>query len=85
MNFDWTPEVADELAKREGLALEETHWLVITTVREAIARYGRAPSLRETAALCAMTVDELKALFPGAAERVLARLAGAPEFERSHA
>ena len=50
MSSDWTPQVPEELAGREGIVL---------------------------------TPAELKTLFPGGAEEVLSRLAGAPEFERN--
>ncbi len=82
MNTDWTPQVAEELAGREGIALGERHWRVIAASRELIARRGRVPSLDEVSAICRVTPAELKALFPGVAEEVLSRLAGAPEFER---
>ncbi len=82
MNAEWTPQVAEELAGREGIALGEKHWCVIAGSRELIARSGRVPSLDEVSASCGVTPAELKALFPGAAEEVLSRLAGAPEFER---
>jgi tRNA 2-thiouridine synthesizing protein E len=84
MNVDWTPEQAETIARHEGIALGEKHWCVITTCREVIARRGRAPSVREICALCAIDAGELESLFPGGAERLLALVAGVPEFERSH-
>ena len=80
MSSDWTPRVAEELAGQEGIALGEKHWCVIASSRELIARSGRVPSLEEVGAMCGVTPAELRTLFPGVAEEVLARLAGAPEF-----
>ena len=82
MTTDWTPGVAEELAGREGIAMGEKHWCAITSTREFIARNERVPSLNEVSAMCGMTSAELKTLFPGEVEEVLARLAGAVEFER---
>ena len=77
---DWTPDLAEELAGDAGIALGEKHWSVIASSRELIARNGRVPSLDEVGAMCGVTPAELRTLFPGGAEEVLARLAGAPEF-----
>lgn len=82
MTTDWTPEVAEDLAVREGIAMGERHWCAITSTREFIARNDRVPSLREVSVMCGMTPAELKTLFPGQVEEVLARLAGAVQFER---
>jgi sulfur relay (sulfurtransferase) DsrC/TusE family protein len=82
MNDDWTPKLAEELAEAVGIALGEKHWRVIAESRELIARHGRAPSLAEVSAICGVALAELRQLFPGGAEEVLARLAGAPELEK---
>jgi sulfur relay (sulfurtransferase) DsrC/TusE family protein len=83
MNINWTPQSAEEAAKREGISLGEKHWCVITNSRELIARRGHVPSLREVGAMCGVSVEEINTLFPGAAAEVIARLAGAPEIERN--
>jgi sulfur relay (sulfurtransferase) DsrC/TusE family protein len=85
MNDDWTPQFAEEAADAAGIALGQTHWRVIAESRELIARQGRAPSLAEVSARCGVTLAELRQLFPGGVEEVLARLAGVPELERRQA
>lgn len=82
MIVDWTPQIAEDQAGLEGIPLEEKHWCVIASVRELMARNGRVPSLAQVGAMCGIPVAEVKALFPGVVEEILARLAGAPEFER---
>lgn len=82
MNGDWTPQSAEEVAKEEGIALGEKHWCVITSSRELTARNGRAPSIAQVSAACHVSVQEVRNLFPGDAEAILAHIAGAPEFER---
>ncbi|MEO8034111.1 MAG: TusE/DsrC/DsvC family sulfur relay protein [Acidobacteriota bacterium] len=83
MTTDWTPQVAEELAGIEGIALSEKHWCVIASSRELAARNGRPPSLGEVCSACGVTLKEVKALFPGQAAEVLARLTGATELERT--
>lgn len=43
---DWSEAVALELARREGVALTETHWQVITFMREYYERHHVAPDAR---------------------------------------
>lgn len=82
MNDDWTPQLAEDLAERAGIALGERLWCVIGALRERLARGGAVPSLAEIGAQCGVTPAEMKTLFSGHAEDVLAQIAGAPEFER---
>jgi len=85
MNDDWPHELAEELARAGGIGLGEKHWRVIIGSRDLIARYRRSPSLAEVSANCGVSLAEVKQLFPGVVEEVLARLAGAPELERRRA
>ena len=85
MDALWTPDAAEAVASAEGLALTERHWCVIASARELIARTECNLSLDDVSATCGMSLDELRQLFPGAAEDLLARLAGAPELERREA
>lgn len=82
MNDDWTPQLAEDLAERAGIALGERLWCVIGAIRERLARGGSVPSLEEIGAQCGVSPAEMKTLFSGHAEDVLARIAGAPEIER---
>lgn len=82
MDDEWTPKWAEEVAEAEGIALDERHWQVIAASRELIARSGTAPSLAQLSASCGVPVKEVRQLFPGVAEKMLARIAGAPELER---
>ena len=82
MDSDWTPKAAEEAAEAEGIALSEKHWRVIAGSRELIASHGRTPSLAEVSETCGVALRELKRLFPGGTEHVLAHIAGVPELER---
>lgn len=43
---DWSPELATELADRDGLVLTDDHWIVINYAREYFNDHGTAPNLR---------------------------------------
>lgn len=77
----WTPELAEEAAKEEGIELGEKHWQVITGTRELIAM-GREPTLAELSVTCDIPVGDIEQLFPGPHRSLLERLAGARELER---
>ncbi|HEY6844063.1 MAG TPA: TusE/DsrC/DsvC family sulfur relay protein [Thermoanaerobaculia bacterium] len=85
MSDDWTPESAEKLASEAGLALTEKHWRVIATCREFIAAKGRAPAIPEVSVWSGVPIAKINKLFPGGAERLLARFAGMTEPERRKA
>ncbi len=43
---DWSEDVAQVLAERDGLALAEGHWKIIRFMRDYFQEYGTAPNLR---------------------------------------
>ena len=43
---DWTPELAEEMAKQEGIELTEQHWEVINFLRDYYQEYQIAPAIR---------------------------------------
>ncbi len=43
---DWTPEVADAMAKADGVELTDNHWEVINFLREYYDEYQIAPAVR---------------------------------------
>lgn len=85
MDDFWTAGAAEDVAEAEGMELGEKHWRVIVGARELIATSGCTPTLAAVSALCGIPLNEVQQLFPGAAEDLLARLAGAPELERREA
>jgi TusE/DsrC/DsvC family sulfur relay protein len=76
----WTPQVAEELAKDAGVApLTERHWKVIAFCREDAARQGQSPGLRRIAKLSGVEMKELYRLFPKGPGKLAARIAGLPK------
>ena len=75
----WTPEVAGELARDEGLdCLDEVQWRVVQFIHSYYRRFGLAPSVRK---LChSLELDPILALelFPRGLARGGCRIAGLP-------
>ena len=44
--LDWSREVAQALACRDGLTLNETHWLVINAMRDYYLEFNVCPTLK---------------------------------------
>ena len=43
---DWTPEIAEAMAKAEDVTLTEEHWDIINFLREYYEEYQIAPAVR---------------------------------------
>ncbi|MGY6589068.1 MAG: TusE/DsrC/DsvC family sulfur relay protein [Wenzhouxiangella sp.] len=43
---EWSPALAERLARADGVILETAHWWVIDFVRSYHARYGNPPLMR---------------------------------------
>jgi len=82
---DWTPELAEILAKKEGIVLTDQHWNVINTMREYYQEFNISPILkllrRELSKKHGSelaSVDVLDGLFPNGVQQQGSRLAGIP-------
>lgn len=75
--LDWTPEIAEEIARECGLgALSPRHWRVLLCFREEAAREGLAPDLAATAKLVGLPLAELDRLFRHQPLELVPRIAG---------
>jgi hypothetical protein len=64
-------------ARNAGIGgLSDHHWKVLTSFREEVARTGHAPGLRRLETLTGLDAGELRKLFSGDPEVLIARLAG---------
>ena len=74
---DWTPELADLLAKEEGIAdLTDRHWAVINFARDDFEAKGETPGLRRISKQAEVPTKELYKLFPKGPGKKVARIAG---------
>ena len=77
---EWTPAIAEALAKENGVLLTPRHWQVITFCREDAAKNdGASPGLRRITQLCGVPMKELYVLFPKGPGKLAARIAGLPK------
>lgn len=72
----WTPEIGEAIAAREGLELNERHWVVINFARAEYAKNGDAPTLRRITKTTDVNTKEIYQLFPGGPAKVAAKIAG---------
>lgn len=73
----WTPEIAEVLAREEGIPdLTETHWKIIEFCRERATESGAAPTLRQITKGTETTTKELFALFPKGPAKKVAKISG---------
>ena len=86
---DWNEDVAELIAKNEGLELTENHWQIIHLLRRFYSEYELSPAMRPLVKAVAAELGpekgrsiHLMKLFPGSPAKVAARLAGLPKPDR---
>ena len=83
---DWSDDVADEIARREGLVeLTAEHWSVVRLARSFYERTGVVPAMRPLVKLVTEHLGSVNGnslfllrLFPGSPARLVAKIAGLP-------
>ncbi len=73
---DWTPEIAEIIAREEGIELTDRHWEVINFVRKYYEEHGEPPTLRAITKRGGIPTKELYELFPKGPAKKVARIAG---------
>lgn len=83
---DWSPEVAEQLAATEGIALSDAHWEVIHLLRDYYQLYDDSPAMRPLVKYCALKLGPDKGksiyllrLFPGSPAKLGSKIAGLPK------
>ncbi len=76
----WTPEVAAELARADGIGeLTDRHWQVIDFMRKQYFEKGTGPTVRVLGKTSGVSVKELYQLFPKGPAKMAAHIAGIPK------
>lgn len=82
---DWSPAVADMLAKGADIELTGAHWEIIYLVRNFYQQRGLSPIMRILVKLVERELGPNKgnslyllSLFPGSPAKLVARIAGLP-------
>ncbi len=82
---DWSKELAEFMAKKDGLELTKEHWALIDFIKDYFAKNGQAPSIRNVAKKVAEVCNlpnvragnkHLYVLFPQGPALQLVRYAG---------
>lgn len=74
---EWTKEIAELLAKQEGIeVLTPDHWKIIDFCRETSLTSGKSPTLRQVTTGTGATTKELFALFPKGPAKKVAKISG---------
>jgi len=73
----WTKEIAEELAQKEGIeSLTDNHWKIIDYCRETGMASGKSPTLRQITTGTGISTKELFALFPKGPAKKVAKISG---------
>ncbi|MFT5321875.1 MAG: tRNA 2-thiouridine synthesizing protein E [Pseudohongiellaceae bacterium] len=82
---DWSPAVADEIARRENISLTNQHWEVINLLRIFYDNHGLAPMMRVLVKQMKISHGEEKgssiyllSLFPEYPALIANKIAGLP-------
>ena len=73
----WTKEIAEVIAKQEGIeSLNGDHWKIIDFCRETGKASGKSPTLRQITTGTGISTKELFALFPKGPAKKVAKISG---------
>lgn len=75
----WTPAIAEDIARKHGIELTPEHWTVLSFCREDFAMQGQSPGLRRISQHTGISIKDLYRLFPKGPGKLAARIAGIPK------
>ncbi len=74
---EWSKDIAEELARDEGIPeLSAAHWKIIEYCRQSAAKSGAAPTLRAITNGAGVSTKELFTLFPKGPAKKVAKISG---------
>ena len=83
---DWSPAVAEQLAKQEHIHLSDAHWAILNLIQQYYQRFDHAPSMRPLIKYLSKHLSKEQAtsiyllkLFPGSPAKLAAKIAGLPK------
>ncbi len=82
----WTPEVAEQLAKNEGICLTSEHWDILNLLQQFYREFELSPAMRPLVKYVGQQLGSEKgksiyllSLFPGSPAKFAAKIAGLPK------
>lgn len=83
---DWSPELAAEIARLDGIELSDAHWEIVWAVRDFYQEYKTSPAIRMLVKTLAQKFGEekgnsryLQRLFPEGPAKQATKIAGLPK------
>jgi len=74
---EWTKEIAEVIAKQEGIeVLTGDHWKIVDFCRKQGETTGKAPTLRQITTGTGLSTKDLFVLFPKGPAKKVAKIAG---------
>lgn len=78
----WTEDIAEAIAKEEGIEnLSENHWKIIRFLQREFKDNGHLPTIRKIKKTGSIPIKELYDLFPDGPLKKASRIAGLPKPE----
>ncbi len=75
---DWTPEIAKEIAKEDGLTLSDKHLAILNYMRQKHEK-GETLTIRAISKSGIVDIKGFYELFPGAPLKLASKIAGLPK------
>ena len=75
----WNDEVANLIAKHDGIEMNEKHWAIVNVIRKNWEEKGMAPMIRVICQETGVRLREIYELFPLGPARGACRVAGLPK------
>lgn len=83
---DWNSELAEQLAREEGIVLTDAHWEILHLLRDFYHDYELSPAMRILVKQTKLKLGEAKgnshyllSLFPGSPAKLASKIAGLPK------
>ncbi|MBI5026459.1 MAG: TusE/DsrC/DsvC family sulfur relay protein [Nitrospirae bacterium] len=83
---DWSPELANFIAEKEGIQMSEAHWEVVNFLRDYYQKYQIAPMIKILVKEIAKVMGPEKGntkylyeLYPGGPAKQACKIAGLPK------
>jgi tRNA 2-thiouridine synthesizing protein E len=83
---DWSPAVAEQISRAEGLELGPAHWELLELLREYYREFDSSPAMRPLVKYTANKLGPEKgkslyllSLFPGSPAKIGSKIAGLPK------
>lgn len=76
---DWSPQVATEIAKRDGYDISEEQWKFINAARDMYDENAVVPPIRKFAKAMEVDAKHLYELFPKGPMKMICKVGGLPK------